>query len=402
MIELDYSKYHLSKNPFPENAFIKVDSNDPRINGSIFCTEVFFEETNDLKQKLGTKSNVIYLLGPGWERGTGKSAILVNAWKNLNSNDNIVNIYLKCEKYAPYNNPSGFAKGIIIELHKRNILWKILSIILNNYVEDVQPLFPKISSLTTLFNTFKEYHQKLPFTRYTHISDPTNFSFNISNSTYEKWGLEKSICKKWLDIYLTSPSQFQDTLEKIPRKNAIRYYNFFINLLKLTGLEHCFIFLDQFEDALMIVSNPKIEEFCLGMRNLLESGTGFTTITVTLHPDSYTKLASGGKTLTQLAPLDTIHMISIMTLKNRTELVVPLSQSYLNEFRTSEPIYTTYPFTEDALQLICDIEGGNIRQILQRLYHCIQIGLKKDLSEITAKTICESPREFTGKELIQS
>jgi len=73
--------------------------------------------------------------------------------------------------------------------------------------------------------------------------------------------------------------------------------------------------------------------------------------------------------------------------------------AYLDRFRICEPEYPTYPFSEDALRFICHIEGGNIRQILQRLYHCIEFGLEKGIDEIGIDTIVRSSRDTIGREL---
>ena len=133
---------------------------------------------------------------------------------------------------------------------------------------------------------------------------------------------------------------------------------------------------------------------------MLEAGIGFTTLTVTLHPDSETKLSSmGSEHLTQLAPIDSNHMVSVMTLKEREELVIPLAQSYLDKFRISEPKYPTYPFTSKVLQFLCHIEGGKIRQILQRLHHLIEFGLENNFYEIDADVIINNPRGTLGREI---
>jgi len=146
----------------------------------------------------------------------------------------------------------------------------------------------------------------------------------------------------------------------------------------------------------MPVPNPRVKEFCLGMRRLIETGAGF----VTLHPDGETKLSTmGGENLTQLAPLDTNHLVSVMTLREKEELAIPLSVAYLERFRICEPENSTHPFSKDALRFMCHTEGGNIRQILQRLYHCIEFGLEKRIDKIDIDAIIRNSSDTIGREL---
>ena len=78
-------RYFLKGNPFPQMAIIDPYSSDLRINGAIFNEEVFREEVADLRRKIDSKVNMIYITGGGWERGVGKSALMVQEWKRLAS-----------------------------------------------------------------------------------------------------------------------------------------------------------------------------------------------------------------------------------------------------------------------------------------------------------------------------
>lgn len=394
-----YSKYNLSENPFPQSATIDVTSTDKRVNGSIFSEEVLSDQIRELDEKLARKINLIYLLGFEWEKGTGKSALIVNAWKKQCPLPNVASIYLKCSNVSPYSDPSGFCIGIVKQLHKNNVLWKSLKTLLKKYVEEVDPLFPKEAAIETLFNAFPITPTALPLTRYTHVTNSKKLALDLARWLNGKRQLDESTCQKWLNVYLTSPISFEETLDKMGRGMRFDCYHFFINLLNFLGVDYFYIFLDQFEDAFMKVPNPKVAEFCLEMRRILETGSGLTTIAVTLHPDGETKLSGmGSEQLTQIAPLDTNHIVSVMTLRTKVNLAIPLSQAYLEKFRTLESPYPTYPFAPEALELICQIEGGNIRQLLQRLYYCLEYALENDVAEITPKVICDSPLRTIGRE----
>jgi len=396
----DYGRYHLSMNPFPQTATIDIYSSDPRINGSVFCKEVFDEEISELEGMLRRRTNLIYVLGYEWEKGTGKSALLVDAYKNFREIPNSLNLYLKCSRQAPLDNPDGFCIGVVKELHLQNILWRTLQALLTEYVSEAQPLFPKKAAIDTIFEAYPEPPIRLPLVAYTHVRDPQTLASAAADWLHKTEGLDKAICERWLRTYLSEPREWSSLLDKIPRRDAIKNYSFFTSLLMLTGIDHTLIFLDQFEDALMKVPDPKVGEFCLGMRNMLEASRGHATIVVSLHPEGDTKLTvSGGDYLTQLAPIDMNHMVSVMTLKEKQELVVPLALAYLERMRISQPPYLTHPFTPEALRMLCEAEGGNIRQLLQRLHHCVEYGLEKGIDEYTPQAVANDTRGILGRQI---
>jgi hypothetical protein len=360
---------------------------------------VLSEQVQELDEKLTRRTNLIYLLGFEWEKGTGKSALIVNAWKKQCSSPRIPSIYLKCSNVPPFSDPSGFCVGIVKQLHKCNILWASFETLLKRYVAEVNPLFPKAAAIETLFNSYPVAPATLPLARYTHVTNSNKLALDLVRWLNGKKPLDLSICQKWLNVYLSAPNSFEDTLEKMGKGLSFDCYRFFINLLNFLGFDYFYVFLDQFEDAFMKVPSPKVAEFCLEMRRILEAGSGLATLTVTLHPDGETKLSGmGSEQLTQFAPLDTNHIVSVMTLRNKESLAVPLSQVYLEEFRTSKAEYPTYPFTTETLEFICQIEGGNIRQILQRLHYCLEYALENDVSEVTTDVICRNPRRTIGRE----
>ena len=395
----DYSRYNLSENPFPQLATIDVTSADKRVNGLIFCEKVLSEQVQELDEKLARRTNLIYLLGFEWEKGTGKSALIVNAWKKQSRSQRVPSIYLKCSNVPPHSDPSGFCAGIVQQLHRCNILWMSFMALLKKYVVEVNPLFPKATAIETLSNSYPTPPGTLPLARYTHVTNSSKLALDLARWLNGKKQIDLAICQKWLNIYLTSPNSFEDTLEKMGKGASFDCYKFFINLLSFLSFDYFYIFLDQFEDAFMKVPGPKVAEFCLEMRRIMEAGSGLATLTVTLHPDGETKLSGmGSEQLTQIAPLDTNHIVSVMTLKDKESLAVPLSQVYLEEFRTAKAEYPTYPFTTEALEFICQIEGGNIRQILQRLHYCLEYALENNVSEVTTGVICSNPRRTIGRE----
>ena len=149
----DLKQYFLESNPFPESAYLKIDSGDPRTDGSIFVKEVFEDgEVESLNDKIESRNNLIYVSGVEVEKGVGKSALLVNQWKALTKNGKCPTSYVRCTGAAPINRPPGFCTAIISELHKNGWLWKGFQKHLIEYCKIRSDIRVDIASVTTMFN----------------------------------------------------------------------------------------------------------------------------------------------------------------------------------------------------------------------------------------------------------
>jgi hypothetical protein len=81
---IEFAKYNLRENPFPSTAVIDPLSEDIRLNGGIFHAGIFLEEIESLRKKTEQGINLIYLAGIEFDRGIGKSALVINHMRHLN------------------------------------------------------------------------------------------------------------------------------------------------------------------------------------------------------------------------------------------------------------------------------------------------------------------------------
>ena len=389
----DYSKYFLSDSPFPSAAVVDPRSDNVRINGTIFNEKIFREEIELLRQKIGSRTNMIYVAGLKFDKGIGKSALIAHEWRRLTTAQNATSIYVRCK---PREDRGDFCRAIVMEWHRLGHLWLAFRKILLQYADEKRSLRLSKESVETLFNVYKAPPETLPLTLYTHIARPSSLSKELVNWLSDKLSVNKEPTSIVVDTYLTHPSSLVDKLAKA-RFDEIDMLNDILSLLSFSGFEKHYFFLDQMEDAIMATSTTKLREFCVAMRRMLEVCMNKATIVVTLHPDSEMKLdTENAKDLIGLAPLDLTHRVDVMSMEAGSKLAVDLSLDYLCHFRTSEPPSLTFPFTPEVMRYICYLKDGNIRAILQQLHECIKFGAISGTQLIDMEFILKHPRETLG------
>jgi len=402
-MEEDYERYFLSENPFPSSANMLVDSSDIRVNGTIFYEEIFQEEMASLRTKMETRTNVIYIAGLKFERGTGKSALLWHEWRRLQKEASYIRqrdftrIYVKCTESPPNNKPVGFCALIVVELHRQGYLWEAFRRLLLKYVQDRPSLRLTRESVETLFNVYTEPPDTLPLSRYTHIAQPGSLALELAAWLSEKCGVDREVPLMLATYYLTSPTAFQEKYVGT-RYDKITMYKDILKILAFAGFNRHYFLLDQMEDSIMATPMSRMGEFSSGMRRILEASMGDVTIAVTLHPDSETKLSiEAAKRFTSLAPLDAKHRVDVMTSESSLRAqVVSLAVKYMEHFRKGKPPTQTYPLDPEVIRYVCFLKDGNIRDVLQQLHECVKYGAMTGNSYIDMDFVLKHHRETMG------
>jgi hypothetical protein len=393
---LSYKKYFLSDNPFPSTAIVDVNSQDIRINGTIFYEGIFKSEIEELRKKLEAKTNLIYIAGLKFTRGTGKSALLVNIWRRMQNNESVASVYIRCTESSPNNKPSGFATSIILELHRKGYLWEAFRRLLLMYVQDRPSALLTREAIDTLFRAFPKPVERLPLSHYTYITDPFILAKALSNWSCEKCGAAGKAPLTLFSCYLTEPTSFEEKYPKI-KEDKIELYKNILKLLTFADFKWNYFFFDQMEDAIMATPGRRMGEFCLGMRRILEASMNSATIIVTLHPDSEMKLnVPSADHLTRLAPLDVTHRVDIMIPEAISDDIINLVAEYMKRFRIAEPPTHIYPFDPEVIKFIGFKKEGNIREILQQLHECIKYGAEVKRDYIDMNFLIQHPRETVG------
>jgi hypothetical protein len=396
-----YHPYFLKGNPFPQMAIIDPYSADIRINGTIFNKEVFQEEIADLRRKIESRINLIYITGGGWERGVGKSALMVQEWKRLTSQPGITSIYIRVRSKS---GPADFCDDIVQKWHGEGFLWEALKKLLVKYTNEAQ--YPKVSTsdVKAFASTYPKMTDDVQFGLFSFlykievvISDMTKWICTQSSLAKEK------IVQTFLGTYLTKPSSFPNEWLKITRGKGvdkIECLRTIIDLMRLSGFLYHYFFLDQFEETIEPLRGASLSIFSTGMSSLLRACTGQATIIVTLHPVAEQALGQPeGKHVISLASLDRRHKIDVNTMSPPEG--VKLCLGYMNLFRTGKPDNSLFPFDEDVVKYLTYLTNGVPRLFLECMNRALEIGVFNGYALITLDFLQQHHEEVTGKVFIK-
>lgn len=394
----DFSRYCLRENPFPETAVINPLSDDIRLNGSIFNDGVFRKEIESLRKKTEQGVNVIYLAGIEFDRGIGKSALMINHMRILKSYSDCTCAYVRCSEKEK---PRDAIRRVIEQWHFNGYLWEAFKSAFTTFSKAQNDPLLTSDAVEQLFSANPRMPEKLPLRLYTHVRD----SEKVAN-IFASWVATKSkVSSVGLAIlardYLSSPVSFVDTI-KGKAVDPIGLYEVCSRFLSAFGYARHYVFLDQFEDIVMGTSKASMGKFALEMKSIIQASSGSACIFVTLHPNSEMSLKiPAAQDMTGVAPLDSVHRIDVMVLDTRGDSAISLAEEYFKFFRTDEPLYKTYPIEPELLEFVCYLHRGLIRGFLQQLHNILDYGACNGYPELTFEYAKEHPLEILGKEVDQ-
>jgi hypothetical protein len=395
---IDFSKYHLRENPFPETAVIDPLSDDIRLNGGIFHEGIFKKEIESLKKKTEQGINVIYLAGIEFDRGIGKSALMINHMRHLRDRSSSTCAYVRC---CEKEKPRDAIRKVVEQWHLCGYLWDAFKLAFANFSKAQNDPLLTYDAVEQLFRANPRMSEKLPLSLYTHVRDSektANYfaSWAAANAKTSSAGL--AILAR---DYLSSPLSFIDSI-KGKAVDPISLYEECSKFLNVFGYARHYVFLDQFEDIVMGTSKANMSKFALEMKSIVRASPGMVSIFVTLHPNSEMSLRlPAAQDMTGVAPLDAVHRIDVMVLDTRGDSAISLAEEYFKFFRIGEPPYATYPIEPELLEFVCYLNRGLIRGFLQQLHNILDYGASNGYSELTFEYAKKHPLEVLGKEVDQ-
>jgi hypothetical protein len=395
-----YEQYFLEENPFPEVATLDPSSQDRKTSGEIFCEEIVGDEVRAITQKIDGRVNVVYVAGLQFDKGVGKSALVAHEWRRLKGGEFVTAPFMRCKSKQK---PTDFCDGLVKIWCGEGHIWRVCGTVLSQFAEEnASPSLTK-QAIDLMLKTYPHPPETLPYTRYLHVMKLENLARSIGEWMHTKDPrVEPKFGSFFIEQSLSHPGEFyEDYLKlKIPGFDRIDLYKQALLCLRLGGYKYHYIFLDQFEDAVMPVSAGQLADFCLGMRRMIEANQGLGMMLVTLHPDSETKLGLPGATdLVKIAPIDNYRRVDVMALRTEGDDAISLAVAYMDAYRSGQPKYPTYPLREDVIRYVCFLEEGNIRRTLQKLHVCLKVAAQRSLPEITMDTVKGSHRDLMGTEL---
>jgi hypothetical protein len=393
----DYSPYLLKENPFPSVAIVDPGKRDIRVNGGIFREDILQEEVGSLREKIERKTSMIYVAGLKFDKGIGKSALIVHEWRRLASLSGSTSVLVRC---SPKDKPRDLALSIALQWHEQNYLWKAAQKLLTAFSQTRNDVRVSKDAIQTMFSAYPTPPERLPLTLYTHVTSPERFV-----KLFVEWlsslgnELNPLFLEEFFKLYLTKPAELPERVSKfhIHGLDAVDIYANLLEILYEGGFENNYVFLDQLEDAIMPTPAGRIGEFCLDLKRMLEAGIGRTVVVVTLHPDSEMKLdTQAAQHLLKVAPLDAAHRVDVLTLEATGNDAIELAAEYMNHFRTNAPSFPTFPILSDVIRYISFLKEGNMRSVLQQLHECLKFGAASGNPEITIDCVLEHHKEMIG------
>ena len=392
-----YYQYFLKGNPFPQMAIVDPHNTDVRINGMIFNKEIFQEEVADFRQKIDSRINLIYITGGGWERGVGKSALMVQEWKRLANQSGITSVYVKVRSKS---GPADFCDDIVLRWHENGFLWEALKKLLLKYAEEASS--PKVDGgdVRAFISTYPRISDEIQFGLFSFLYKIETVVLDVAGWIRSRSSLAKEkIVQAFLETYLTKPSSFPDEWLKITRKKGtdkIECFRTMMELMRISGYLYHYFFLDQFEETIEPLRGASLSTFSTGMSSLLRVCAGHATITVTLHPVAEQALAQPeGKHVMSLASLDKRHKIDVNMMSPLEG--VKLCVSYMKLFRRGKPDGPLYPFEEGVVKYLSYLANGVPRLFLESMNRALETGVSKNYASLTQDFLRQYHEEITGK-----
>lgn len=395
-----YKEYHLSDNPFPTTPILNPNSDDDRINGTIYNPDIMADEIQSFRSKIRRRPPLIYVENSVFERGVGKSALMVKQWQQLQKQEGVTSIYIRSEQKFK---PADFAARFISQWHQDGYLWPAVLNTLAACVKENPRGEITVAGTERFAETFPRLPLRVISLSYFNVFNPDQLITDLAVWAHRRGGdeLPLELAHAFFQSYLTDPRAFPDTYSKVLRKyrwDNITMIAAVYHLLKLAGYKYHYLFLDQFEDVVHGLSGKSLITFNTEMRRLIEASIGRATLVVSLHPGATNTLSGDeGGDITSIAPLDQRHVVDVSSLTE--EGASQLAQTYLDHFRLTEPPppYSLYPFTIEAIKDVYRAAKGNIRACLQAFNYAIEKGVDEDCSIIDRDFLVKHHPDITGR-----
>jgi len=393
-------RYYLKDNPFPTAPILDPGSDDDRVNGKIYNPHIREAEIHSFESKIRQRPPLIYIENAEFERGVGKSALLVQQWRQLQAQADVTSIYIRSTERLK---PADFAARVIERWHYEGHLWLVILQILTQYVkENSHGELPEAG-----LNLFREKQPKLPrrpipLSNF-NVFNPKRLTGDLAVLVHERTGeyLSLDLAKLFFETYLTEPDRFLQSYPGVLHKqktDTIALLAGIYRLLRIGGYQYHYLFFDQFEDVVHGLPGKALITFNTEMRRLIEASMGQATITVTLHPGATQALSTHeGGDIRSIAPLDSRYVVDVRRLTR--EGARQLALTYLEHYRLPgiAQLDPLYPFTQEAVDAIYTASQGNIRACLQAFNYAIVCGMEADYALIDQGFIVQNHTKITGR-----
>jgi hypothetical protein len=429
--ENPYERFKFSRNPFPKSPGVKIGSEDPRENGSIYCQELVKDEEKQFEKLLIPKpskpeTNIIaFLMDYATRRGRGigktaflnyvKNRIMKDFGENLSDGEHVI--------FAVYVSP--------VPGENYNHFWKISRLIINQLLEQniIIEAICRLKAFTGLIpdKVLSEAGDDLAETL---GSDSwlqekgfeNTFELNHTiKSTLEKLDIDAELAEilAFAGSSISGVSRYFSGLsDAFWRKNGNRVlFSDLIKLFQEAGFTKGIILFDELEKVFSPLNRKERRTFIDAIRYYFIDGdldnawSSFFEVLFTIHPYLQELMVPHWEAagLDRFASIggDSAHYHTIYFRPIQDRFAIPLAKAYLQESRLKDPgTDELFPFDEKALQEALKISNNVPGFYLSFLHTVIEKALEEKAEKITIETVrktanTESPVEPGVEEKIE-
>lgn len=396
-IKSNYERYNLKDNPFPYDPFLEPESDNVRVNGTIYNEAIKSKELKRLeniflKQTIdGNHKRLGYLIDANYTgRGNGKSALLLHLKNKINNDygyavsDGVNRTFALYVKPQPSGQTAKFwqlSEDIIKQILKLDLISDCLITLRYKAIESFEGGYEKLVELLKEEDDFNnllnsDWLNKNGFSEF-HINEivakdlrNNGVSSDLANPIAQMPGMAKELI---LGLSCQQPESWK-------KKNiSIFLFDQLVKFFITANFNGGYILLDEFEK---IVDSQKISEkneFAAELRhNLLEGGVqgaarGFFTIIFAMHPgvpnlivESWEKSGINARSPLPIGKgEEEPHIIFFNNLQK--ENIAELLVVYLEYFRIekSDEKSGLYPFEQSAIDRIAELAKYNTAKTLK-------------------------------------
>lgn len=399
-IDNPYAKFNLTRNPFPPEGVVRVSSEDPVENGTVFGNSIRptvlekFQKRFILPDSLGKISPMGFLWSPGAEenRGLGKTSLLryfQNAVNEDYGESLLGKRYKACVIYAL---PSEEHKSISLLcqlLVKRicdndgsdSIFSDAISTVRYRAIHEIDELIAKKIKVSQLrLMAHPEFLEGLKI-------DGAKFRAKVVELLV-KSGMRSEVAEFITDSTLWDYCRSLSS-RKLQGEAPTIFFCDVVALLKAAYFTHAYIFIDDLYSIFLKASKSDVERFAEGLnhwqfrsQDSLNVKTRFHSFILTMHAKTQEQMAPFWRQagLDQFAPLNlgSGHALQVDVLhRDEARQLVATYLNYAGKYRYKGVSYKGHridptktnkepysPFSLDAVDAIAEFSGDHPRKML--------------------------------------
>lgn len=429
--ENPYAVFNLTRNPFPPEGTVRVGSEDPVENGTVFNTAIREESLEKFKNKfiypdsMGRINPMGYLWSPGGHenRGLGKTAILRFYQVGINKDYGQSLLGKKYKACVLYLYPREDMKSLnhLCQLALRRVAER----------ENGQSLFEDILSIVR----YRAIEEK--FSHITEKLDNEEKIKNLSNNDFiRELGLDfealttnvvniftaNGVRSKVAEIISTEGLEAYCRVYLSPRKSLMEsvelFFSDLVGMLSAAYFTHAYILVDDLYEMFLKANKKDAERFAEGLnywqfrsQDSLAVKKRFYGFIFTIHAKAEEWLAPFWRQsgLSQFCPLGVRGTNSLLVDILSPEEARKIIATYLNYENTYNYRGKTYnghrmklkdvpeplfPFTKEAIDKLSEYNGGHPRRMLDK-----EFGAYRILEEAIAAKVEKIDADFVEKVL---